>query len=79
MLLKKAASGAIEDLESAKDPLDILKFIQSETNGAITSIPELEQFAAILASAALATPGGSEAPASDDSSATGAGTGSDGS
>jgi hypothetical protein len=77
MLLKKVASGAIEDLESSKDPLDILKFIQSETNGAICSVPELEQLAAILAGHPSVTGSGSEAAASDGTGETGTGTGSE--
>lgn len=72
MLLKKAASGALEDLESSKDPIDILKFIQSETNGAIFSVPELEQLAAIIAGTPPVAGSGSEASESDGAGETGA-------
>jgi hypothetical protein len=78
MLLKKAASGAIEDLESAKDPIEILRFIQSETNGAVCSIPELEQLAAILAGNSPVTGSGPEASASDGAGESSEGTGSAG-
>lgn len=78
MLLKKTESGALEDLESSKDPLDILKYIQSETNGAICSVPELQQLAAILAGNPSSAGSGSEAPATDDRSETGADSGGTG-
>lgn len=78
MLLKKAASGAIEDLESTKDPIDILRFIQSETNGAILSVPELEQLAAIIAGGSPVAGSGSETSANDGAGETGEGSGSAG-
>lgn len=40
------------DLKTSKDPLDWLKYLQSETNGAIFSIPELTTFAQNAASLA---------------------------
>jgi len=78
MLRKKAASGALEDLESSKDPLEILRYIQSETNGSVTSIPELEQLAAILAGNSPVAGSGPASTASDGAGESGEGTGSEG-
>jgi hypothetical protein len=65
--IRKMIDEETGDLKTSKDPLDWLKYMQSETNGAIFSIPELTAFAE---NAALAAGRGQGEPAKDPPSET---------
>jgi len=59
--IRKMIDEETGDLKTSKDPLDWLKYLQSETNGAIFSIPELAALAENAVS--VAGPGQEELPA----------------
>lgn len=68
--IRKMVDDETGDIKTNKDPLDWMKYLQSETNGAIFSIPDL---AAFIANPAPVAGSGQSEPGDSDRSATGEG------